>query len=68
MEQAFREIEFPNGAEIDMHVSDYARLVLAMCDIPVHKSATGGANKSVVESLHILFTLFVEFRNNQHFK
>jgi intraflagellar transport protein 46 len=48
-----------------MHVSDYARLICAMTDIPVHKS---GANKSVIESLHVLFTLFVEFRNNQHFK
>lgn len=48
-----------------MHVSDYARLVLAMTDIPVHKSSS---NKSVIESLHVLFTLFVEFRNNQHFK
>ena len=50
-----------------MHSSDYARLVLAMCDIPVHKGGNGN-NKSVIESLHVLFTLFVEFRNNQHFK
>jgi intraflagellar transport protein 46 len=64
MEQALQQIEFPD-AEIDMHVSDYARLVLGMCDIPVHKTNN---NKSVVESLHVLFTLFVEFRNNQHFK
>lgn len=63
MEAAFQEIEFP-GPEIDMHVSDYARLVLSMCDIPVHKLQN---NKSVVESLHVLFTLFVEFRANQHF-
>ena len=30
--------KFPN-AEIDMHCSDYARLICAMSDIPVHKSA-----------------------------
>lgn len=48
-----------------MHTADYARLICAMCDIPVHKL---GNNKSVIESLHVLFTLFVEFRNNQHFK
>lgn len=64
MEEALKQCEFPD-AEIDMHVADYARLVLSMCDIPVHK---GTNNKSVVESLHVLFTLFVEFRNNQHFK
>jgi len=44
-----------------MHVSDYARLVLSMTDIPVHKTSN---NKAVIESLHVLFTLFVEFRNN----
>jgi hypothetical protein len=60
MEQALQEVEFP-GADIDMHVSDYSRLVLSMCDIPVHKLQN---NKSVIESLHVLFTLFVEFRNN----
>jgi intraflagellar transport protein 46 len=36
-----------------------------MVDIPCHKLAN---NKSVVESLHILFTLFSEFRSNQHFQ
>ena len=36
-----------------------------MLDIPVHKLAN---NKSLIESLHVLFTLFSEFRQNQHFK
>lgn len=63
MEQALKEIPFP-GAEVDMHATDYSRLVCAMVDIPCHKLAS---NKSVVESLHILFTLFSEFRANQHF-
>ena len=36
MEQALKSINFP-GPEIDMHVSDYARLVCSMVDIPVHK-------------------------------
>lgn len=62
MEQALREIPFP-GPEIDMHPSDYARLVCSMVDIPCHKSAN---NKSVVESLHVLFTLFSELRSNIH--
>lgn len=64
MEQALKEISFP-GPEIDMHPSDYARLVCSMVDIPCHKLAN---NKSVIESLHILFTLFSEFRSNQHFQ
>ena len=63
MEQAFRDISFPTP-DIDMHTSDYARLICAMVDIPSHKLAN---NKSVIESLHVLFTLFSEFRQNQHF-
>jgi intraflagellar transport protein 46 len=58
MEYALRETPFP-GPEIDMHPSDYARLICGMLDIPVHKLAN---NKSVVESLHVLFTLFSDFR------
>lgn len=64
MDQALREIAFP-GPEIDMHAADYSRLVCSMVDIPCHKLAN---NKSVIESLHVLFTLFSEFRSNQHFQ
>jgi intraflagellar transport protein 46 len=64
MEAAFKQIPFP-GAEIDMHVADYARLVTSMVDIPTHRQQN---NKAVIESLHVLFTLFSEFRSNQHFQ
>jgi intraflagellar transport protein 46 len=37
-----------------------ARSPAALLDIPVHKSR--------VESLHLLFSLFIEFKNSQHFK
>jgi len=63
LEDALKNISFPGG-EIDMHSSDYARLVLTMLDIPVHKLAN---KKSLIESLHVLFTLFSTFRSNQHF-
>jgi len=36
MEQAFKATPFP-GPEIDMHVQDYAKIICAMSDIPVHK-------------------------------
>jgi len=63
MEAAFKATPFP-GAEIDMDPAEYAKIVCAMSDIPVHKTQN---NKSVIESLHVLFTLFSEFRSNQHF-
>ena len=34
--------------------------VAALLDIPIHKSK--------IESLHVLFSLFVEFKNSQHFR
>ena len=64
MEQAFKSTPFP-GPEIDMHVTDYAKIICAMSDIPVHKLQN---NKPTIESLHVLFTLFSEFRQNQHFQ
>ena len=63
MEAAFKQIDFP-GPEIDMDVSDYARLICSFTDIPVHNTNN---SKPLVESLHVLFTLFSEFRQNQHF-
>ena len=56
--QGLEGISFP-GAEIDMHPSDYSRIILTMLDILVHKLAN---NKSLIESLHVLFTLFSTFR------
>ena len=64
LESALKEISFP-GPEIDMHPGDYAKVILTFLDIPVHKLSN---NKSLIESLHVLFTLFSEFRQNQHFK
>ncbi len=63
LEQALKELTFPGG-EIDISSGDYARIVLTMLDIPVHKLAN---KKSLIESLHVLFTLFSTFRSNQHF-
>merc|ERR1711871_1480785 len=58
IEQLLKEIELP-GAGIDLDIRDYVRVVCAILDIPVYNSMT--------ESLHVLFTLYSEFRNNQHF-
>lgn len=47
------------GAGMDMALEQYVRVICALLDIPVHKN--------VFESLHVLFTLYLEFRSNQHF-
>jgi len=58
-EELLRKISLPT-ADMDLNVHEFARVVCSLMDIPVHASH--------VESLHVLFTLFLEFRNNSHFR
>jgi intraflagellar transport protein 46 len=46
-------------AQIDVDAATYARIVCALLDIPVYGN--------VIESLHHLFELYLEFANNPHF-
>ncbi|XP_071389924.1 intraflagellar transport protein 46 homolog isoform X2 [Centroberyx affinis] len=50
----------PPGAGLDCPLSRYAELVCGLLDIPVYGSR--------IQSLHLLFSLYLEFRNSQHFK
>ena len=45
----------------DLDLDTYSRLVCGLFDIPVY-------GDRVIESLHLLFTLFLEFKNNPFFK
>jgi hypothetical protein len=47
------------GADTDLSLDEYARVVCGVCDIPVYGS--------LVQSLHVLFTLYNEFKSNAHF-
>ncbi len=58
LEDMLKTVKLPPPA-IDLDVRDYARVLCAILDIPVHTNVT--------ESLHVLFTLFSEFSSNQHF-
>jgi len=48
------------SADMALSSEEYARTVCALLDVPVH-----GA--SVIPSLHTLFSLYTEFRDNAHF-
>ncbi len=63
MEEAVNAIPLP-GPDLDLALPDYARMVCAMLDIPVHKLTN---KKSIIEALHHLFTLYAEFKENPHF-
>lgn len=57
-EELLGKAQLPS-ASMDLSLEQYVRIVCALLDIPVHKN--------VYESLHVLFTLYLEFRSNQHF-
>lgn len=44
----------------DLDVLSYSKLVCALLDVPVYDN--------VVESLHLLFSLFLEFKQNPFFR
>lgn len=58
-EAELKDLKMP-PAEIDLTTKEFATISCALVDIPVHA-------ESIVQSLHVLFTLYSEFRSNQHF-
>ncbi|GMS88656.1 hypothetical protein PENTCL1PPCAC_10831, partial [Pristionchus entomophagus] len=59
VERKLKNITLPS-ADLDVPLETYVDLVLNIVDIPVGKSR--------IESLHLLFSLYSEFKNSQHFK
>jgi len=57
-EELLQTVELP-GPEIDLEIEEYVKMICAMLDIPVQSN--------IIESLHVLFTLYLEFKTNQHF-
>jgi len=60
VEQGLKQIVHLPGADLDLDLKDYARVVCSIMDIPVYHN--------VIESLHVMCTLYREFKNNQHFQ
>ncbi|GAA6099817.1 intraflagellar transport protein 46 homolog [Tachysurus ichikawai] len=47
-------------ADINCDLAEYIDIICGILDIPVYKNR--------IQSLHVLFTLYSEFKNSQHFK
>lgn len=63
VEDLLSEISVPSE-DIDLTLEEYSRVACNILDIPVHKEG----DNNVVESLHVMFTLFSAFKENQHFQ
>lgn len=64
IEEMFKRIRMP-GPDIDLDLHTYATLACNLMDIPVHQLPS---NRGLTESLHLLFDLYSDFKENQHFK
>ena len=58
LDKALESIPLPT-ADMDLTIEEYAKIICAFLDIPV--------KGNVIESLHVFFTLFMTFEENQHF-
>lgn len=46
--------------DLDLSLAEYAKTLCSIIDIPTYDNP--------IESLHLMFSLFIEFRNNPHFQ
>ncbi|GFR45525.1 hypothetical protein Agub_g6918 [Astrephomene gubernaculifera] len=59
METFLKAMKMPSG-DVELDIKTYAKLVCTLLDIPVYDDP--------IESLHVLFTLYLEFKNNPIFR
>ncbi|KAL0994664.1 hypothetical protein UPYG_G00125500 [Umbra pygmaea] len=58
-EELLGKISLPT-ADINCDLTEYIDIICGILDIPIYKSR--------IHSLHVMFTLYSEFKNSQHFK
>ncbi|KAH7720720.1 intraflagellar transport protein 46 [Aphelenchoides avenae] len=59
MEAALQTLKLPT-AKLDASLDEYVDLCLSIADIPVQNNR--------IHALHLLFSLYAEFKNSQHFR
>lgn len=60
LERALQDHGFP-GPDIACSTLDYVKIMVSLLEIPVHKNTN---EKSVIEGLHVMLTLFSDFKEN----
>jgi len=58
IEEMLKTTNLPS-ADLDCDLNEYIDIICSMLDIPVYTNR--------IQSLHVLFTLYSEFKNSQHF-
>ena len=58
-EQALEKIQLPSP-DLDLTLPEYAKMLCSILDIPTY-------DNSPIEPLHVMFSLYLDFKNNPHF-
>jgi intraflagellar transport protein 46 len=58
-EEHLQQEPLPNLADLDLDLPSLIKIMASILDVPVHGHLT--------ETLHVIFTLYSEFKTNQHF-
>ncbi len=77
IEQQFKQIQLETGKHPELPLEDYVRFILAIMDIPLHSSQNtsksiqtekkNAQSRTLIESLHVLFSLYSAFQQSNHF-
>ena len=67
MELTFEDFNIPkDGAGVN--IENYAKIVCTLFDIPIHNNKTNQEKRSLIEAIHLFFSLYSEFKENKHFQ
>lgn len=58
-ERSLSELALPSP-DLDLSLKEYTKLLCTLLDIPVYENP--------IESLHVMFSLYMDFKNNAHFQ
>ncbi|KAJ3222596.1 Intraflagellar transport protein 46 [Clydaea vesicula] len=72
IENSLHYINLPT-AEINLNLKDFIKVISSVVDIPIYGNSNGNTkvndknSSNYIQSLHVLFSLYSEFKNSQHF-
>ncbi len=68
MESVLENLILPKeGMNLDL--TNYAKIICTILDIPIHHINSKNENSNpIIEALHVLFSLYSEFKENKHFQ
>lgn len=67
MEVIFNSLDIPNDAG-ESNLENYAKIVCTLFDIPIHTNKKNQEKRSLIEAMHLFFSLYNEFKANKHFQ